>query len=769
MSELSNIKPIDLFWTFHQVKNIFNLNNLISTKKNHYGEYTIFTFSVKSKGRPDDTIYAKYPDLVLYLPRACSILCDSDGNIISYLTGFRKFTGDEDDVETHLFDRSTINSWIQDDKCEIIQTKKANGEFAIMKLLTIDQRLACFFGSKNCHYFCFIDEMEIFLESKNVTDLAKSIGQDILKNIDKLINLIEEFKYLSLVGEYVKDGSHFTTGDNDVTWFGLSNKGVPVETFSTLEKLQSFHIKTIQYQQVFSPSDPIEKLDVIDQSCDCDPEEGSVLYYKNTETGEYQLAKKKGARYKVWRMFREKFTSDPVNIDDKFPKRVIDTKNYHKLNTDACIKISIQLFQFAKWLADNNLPCCVIGHQKIESVKEYGFYFYWRKFIQETKIEEVTFTPADFGEFNPHIYKRSIKLFDSSNKEPPLVVFMQGISGIGKSTIYKLISDRINVDQVEQDVYHGDTKMTQFRLKQLINQNNGNPIIISRNNANNKHYDNYLKIAMENNTKIIFISNNDIDSSLCLAISLAGILERSESKEQVVIGKKLVNFNEVVKFTTDCWKSFRYHPQSIKISTFKKSKIEDDTDEAVKRNKMKEYVLKNELTLTKLRRPLKDIVQDYCNIITNPPYDSFIKKQIHSVMYVGLTISDCTELDKIINSHQKLKDDDEIYNHHTTQAFLGKGKSKQNVKIVPDNTKCKLFIDALVINKETNASAFRVKHGIMESGESIEFQNDFPHITAVVPLGEKPSGSNLFVGKMDESVKIVSMDLEIDTICYWYL
>ena len=56
------------------------------------------------------------------------------------------------------------------------------------------------------------------------------------------------------------------------------------------------------------------------------------MYYKNTETGEYQLAKKKGARYKVWRMFREKWTSDPVNIEDKFPKRVIDTKNYHKLN-----------------------------------------------------------------------------------------------------------------------------------------------------------------------------------------------------------------------------------------------------------------------------------------------------------------------------------------------------------------------------------------------------------------------------------------------------
>ena len=63
-------------------------------------------------------------------------------------------------------------------------------------------------------------------------------------------------------------------------------------------------------------------------------------------------------------------------------------------------------------------------------------------------------------------------------------------------------------------------------------------------------------------------------------------------------------------------------------------------------------------------------------------------------MYVGLTISDSTELDKIVNSYQKLKDGDEIYNHHTTQAFLGKGKSKPNVKIVPDNTKCKTFIDA---------------------------------------------------------------------------
>ena len=57
----------------------------------------------------------------------------------------------------------------------------------------------------------------------------------------------------------------------------------------------------------------------------------------------------------------------------------------------------------------------------------------------------------------------------------------------------------------------------------------------------------------------------------------------------------------------------------------------------------------------------------------------------------------------------------------------------------------------------------------MESGESIEYQNDFPHSTAIVQLGEKPTVSNLFVGKIDESVKIISMDLEIDTICYWYL
>ena len=75
----------------------------------------------------------------------------------------------------------------------------------------------------------------------------------------------------------------------------------------SLELLSSLGIKTVNYEVVFNIGDKESKLNSVFTMSKCDTGEGSVLYIRNTKTGETQLAKSKSAIYKLKRMFRQKW------------------------------------------------------------------------------------------------------------------------------------------------------------------------------------------------------------------------------------------------------------------------------------------------------------------------------------------------------------------------------------------------------------------------------------------------------------------------------
>ena len=108
-----------------------------------------------------------------------------------------------------------------------------------------------------------------------------------------------------------------------------------------------------------------------------------------------------------------------------------------------------------------------------------------------------------------------------------------------------------------------------------------------------------------------------------------------------MVGRKEYPFEEVTKFTTDFWKSYNKHPNAIKIPSWNEDEeLVELASEAVKTNKMVNFVNTNFDSLMSLRLPLDSIVDSYQNLIDNPPSESFVVKTIDKTIYVGLHLVD---------------------------------------------------------------------------------------------------------------------------------
>ena len=305
-----NTSPLQIFWGYHShvgntvpsTKEQGKLNKFIHCKPQVEGDFKVYTYYIKlpkKKRGPDDEVYAKNPILVRLLPRAMSLIFDLQGNFLCILSGPCKFSGaqilDEDEAENghecSVYDPAKTEEWIVSGKCQITKTTKANGKFAICKIFSYEDSSVIAFGSKNCHFVCSVDELDTFIHTNpDVSDIVRSIGVDILANITNLERLKGCFSDgFSLVGE-LEDGMHFVPGDNTVSWFGLFKNGIPMEATSALSLISSFGIKTVRYEVVFNLGDPFDKLQHVINMSKCDEGEGSVLYIRNVETGETQLA-----------------------------------------------------------------------------------------------------------------------------------------------------------------------------------------------------------------------------------------------------------------------------------------------------------------------------------------------------------------------------------------------------------------------------------------------------------------------------------------------
>ena len=135
--------------------------------------------------------------------------------------------------------------------------------------------------------------------------------------------------------------------------------------------------------------------------------------------------------------------------------------------------------------------------------------------------------------------------------------------------------------------------------------------------------------------------------------------------------------------------------------------------------------------------------------------------------YIGFAVGsdDKEEMDAFVD--QRVPLEGTKYIHHCTYEFYG---PKSTVKVSQD---CLLpgqivtaNIDCLVIRKADGASAFRISR-LEYEGKELKIPKGQPHITAKIPIHEKPACANGFVGLTDDTVEIINFTKTIRLTCFW--
>lgn len=778
-------------------KEILLINTCIKVKDTPIDEqYVLYTYTLNiKKSEIEDDVYKKYPELLNILPRACSLLVSLDETVIEPLFGPTKFTGhtpiDEDpdensdkQPESTIFDYDKIKDWADKGELEITDTSKENGKFAIVRIISCHTsgKLIIICGSKNNHVAFLLEDIDQQIENTKDNIILLAILNAIKDNLDKLTNqdIIDLFALeYSLVGELC-DGQHFCAAKDGIVYFGFFKNGNAMDTTKALEILRKVGIQTVDSKIVFSPDSDPSTLPNVFILPRCKGGEGSVLYFKNIKTGEIILVKSKSAKYIVWRMFRQVILKGYKNIEN-INERFINTSSYHNLSTEAAIRIVKQLMKFGLWMISKNLPCSILGHMPVESVRgslPCGFYTWWNEYISEGN-KDINVIPDDFGSFDADKFIAGAKIYKKrSHYNLAHVFFVQGLQGGGKSTEADEVCKRLeelgyNVKYIEQDQFYGDTVACQGAIYHFINvdEDPSKPtiLIISRCNANPKQYDQYLNMLYKLPCVISFISH-DV-TKLYWMIALSGILKRSTNRDKLMVGGIEYPIEKVIEFTQENYENFKIHPLAWQVLTYT---LDDKLTEEILKLKnpkdIQEFILSNFDELDGLRRPIDDIVKDMLKIILDTIHRDDVSHNVCNLkpIYVGCAIGpdDKTKLTEFVEKQNPLYEKFTKYVHHCTIDYLGGKKVVSYDQLKPgEKVICK--IDALVIRKFDGACAFRVSNLTTEDGRQVKTTNKYPHITAMIPSELKPMCSNDFVGNTDDSVRIILCNYILETMIFY--
>ncbi len=760
-------------------------------------EYELFTYTLNlPKNKFEDDIYASHPNLLKYLPRACSIIV-KNGQIVDLMEGPEKFSGrtdiDEDPEDEQdeivqgtsgIYDHNKIITWANDKILEIVETEKANGKFAICKIIYHGNVKLLVAGSKNYHVITTFEQLDKTICSQKSNEIMYGILSDIKTNWNKLNS--EELLSLfstgySLAGEFC-DGQHFTPGDNTISWFGFFKSGQALDTIKSLGLLGTLGLKTVEFVKVFDSSMELDNIDKVFVASRCKNTEGSVLRCTNTKTNQTVLVKTKSVSYIVKRFMRQVILRGYKDIE-RIKTRFIQAQKYHGLNTTASIRVTNQLINFGFWMMGKKYPCTVLGVTKVSAVKGQlpnGFNTYWTEWMETTGNSDISIGLEDFGDFVESEYLASTLLYKPRAwANPAVVIFFQGLQGSGKSTLGAEICSELaktgkSSQYIEQDDYWGDTMACQGALHHAICSELGPQVIlVTRCNANQSQYKRYLDIAQKLPCVISFVSPRNF-GPLYLMISLAGIVNRSNTGDKLMVGRFEYPFSEVVGFTIKNFNEFEKVSNSKQIDLFvDNAELASQATQIVKSpqpaQSIEKFVKTNVEKLNGLRLPVKQICFQILTHINNLLNES--ESTTHIVtspnpIYIGLAVNptDKLELDAIVNTH--FTTPGTIYNHHCTLEYFG-GKTKVVPgpnHMLPGQTVTAEII-GLVIRKSDNACAFKIGKLICQ-GKEIKLKNQ-PHITGKIPLGEKPACSNSFVGLTNEQVKFISWNKTLNLTCFW--
>lgn len=362
------------------------------------------------------------------------------------------------------------------------------------------------------------------------------------------------------------------------------------------------------------------------------------------------------------------------------------------------------------------------------------------------------------GKWNVRIRKRQVS------------VFLQALQGSGKTTIARSVcKNNPNWEFVEQDQFNGNTRKCQEALKKLL-ESGTEVVIISRCNMNLQHYKKYLELVLEYGDAVFINLTDDrgeTKTRLTLARSIAGILSRSESMEEVVFGSEIIPLDDAVKVTEKNMKFRSTHPKALNVPVFEHN---EEIDSQLRgRGNIQEFVKDNVQKIMALSRPLDEIVQMITTFLNDIPNEHLVTKNDYKEQLLKKTYLILFNLEKrdkkgLMNYAKKYGEGD-FKCEHVTQMKMSRGIKYDIDELSFPGETAQVVIDGLVINRENGMSSFHVKSIKSSSGDPIFIYTDCPHVTACVPKGCSPKESVDFVAKRDESVEFISYEACFQATC----
>ena len=395
-----------------------------------------------------------------------------------------------------------------------------------------------------------------------------------------------------------------------------------------------------------------------------------------------------------------------------------------------------------------------------------------QKKTMSTPKYKVKILPSDSGRWRVKITPRETPKITPKHTSRKLTIFLQGLQGNGKTTIAKTLCRHPNWEYIEQDQYEGDTRKCQQALIGLL-KSDTQVVIISRCNINYQQYRKYLEISLDYG-EVLFLNFTDTQynskTSLMLARSIAGVINRSESSENVVFGHNSVPIDDAIEYTSNNMKYWSPNKKAINIPILQYD--HNIISEIENSKSLKKFVIDNTGRIMSLSIPLRDIVSNIESQIDNISRENIITKEDYKDELLKKTIFISFKIEKPIR--KKLTDFSRKYGkgnfkcEHITQIFMNKDIFYNIVALSSPNDIVNIVIDSLVINLENGMSAFRVKNILSPDGENIFIHSKCPHITACVPDGCQPKDSLVFVSKNDDSVKIIPFELSFEGTCVYH-
>lgn len=754
--------------------------------------YTVGSKGKKGKGPGEDELYAKNPWLLEHIPRGFTLFVPEGSDEIVSLSGPLKFSGmsavDEDEMDgaaNGIFNLRKVLGWEKSDELRITRLTKANGKFAIVRVVEIDGVLHIFGGSKNCHKMCEFThktmEESIAEWKASGFELVADIFGCFLEQFEELKALYdaEHFKDCSLVGEYC-DGLHLTPlDDGDVAhieWFSLFGRGGVIpggKVLDVLHTLREFRLRTVDFETVDGFVEDALRL------ARCGLDEGNVLYFENTSTGEVQLCKSKAVFYILCRMFRQILTKG-AGTWSAFVRRVWETMDYHFLSLNALEKVFPFFWDFLDWMYAKGYPFDALefmdsANSSRGEIGMTGFGNFMKVFMQETG-KSLVFVPEDFRSEDEKVrfadYRRKVAFVERTSKEVgvnkmPLVVFIQALQGSGKSTIVAAVCRMlfmlgIKACYVEQDWHYGNTKTCREYLRHCITERDYDVIFVSRCNINTTQYGAYLNICHNVGARVVFMTPRHHNCGLAVAVALTGIYHRSKEGDRLIAGRVLHSKENVLEFLGAFAKDYEKHAQAVEFdlytSEFEKMMEEfghndfnmKEIDAAVSEHGVPHFM--------NFRRSVDDIAYD------------IVQKLLHGLRTTDMVMCPKTSMvafyvrnkdrEMLLDLVGEQGDDGTLACEHVTQIYYG-GKKVELTPVLHGKNVI-AHICALVSGPK-GALAFDVDRLEVDDME-VSVNSRKPHITAWYPKGMQASDSVKFV-KETEGVERQVLDITLELNC----